>query len=176
MRRGLDPQWAPSPASHPPHSPLAVVEVTAVARVALHLQLALAIQGVTSDLQTERPCQFSRTCPPSFSPQSGQGCLLESQNPATVPSSVRQLTFMSACFLSSPSPPFPRPGTAGPCPTGGVRRPGSALPGDPCNNSCWTRRGFRVPCLQAETPPGEDLSRWGPPPRWGFLQAGTPPG
>lgn len=43
-------------------SPLAVVEVTAVACVALHLQLALAVQGVTGDLQQRdqsgTPCPF----------------------------------------------------------------------------------------------------------------------
>lgn len=74
---------SPPPMRHPLSppslldSPLAVVEVTAIAGVALHLQLALAMQGVTGDLQAERPCWVSGTyplCAHSFSPHREQSC------------------------------------------------------------------------------------------------------
>lgn len=48
---GQEHGWWPCGQAPPYHSPLAVVEVTAVARAAPHLQLALAIQGVTGDLE-----------------------------------------------------------------------------------------------------------------------------
>ena len=51
-------------------SPQAVVEITAVAGIALHLQRTPAVWGRTGDLQAERQ-PGTHTCPPSPSPSHG---------------------------------------------------------------------------------------------------------
>lgn len=124
---GLSAAMGYSPPSSLLDSPLAVVEVTAIAGVALHLQLALAIQGMTGDLQAERPFQVRPVphVPAPSHPTVGRAA----------PWSVEQSSLLSPHFLTFPSlPPFQvlrgwRCGRT--LPSGRVREPGSVMPGCP---------------------------------------------